>query len=111
MRRTSRLDIGRSKEIRDEVKSFARKLARAFRVKNIYMFGSFARGDYSEASDIDLLIIGDFPGNIMDRYASVRGLTKLPIEPFCYTQDEVEEMKKDKNPLLMNALRGERIYP
>jgi predicted nucleotidyltransferase len=29
------------------------------RIKKIILFGSYARGDYTEESDIDILIIGD----------------------------------------------------
>jgi len=31
------------------------------RIKKIILFGSYARGDYDEDSDIDILIIGDVP--------------------------------------------------
>jgi predicted nucleotidyltransferase len=31
------------------------------RIKKIILFGSYARGDYDEESDIDILIIGDVP--------------------------------------------------
>ena len=31
------------------------------RIKKIILFGSYARGDYDEESDIDILIIGDIP--------------------------------------------------
>jgi len=29
-------------------------------IKEVYLFGSFAKGEVHEASDIDLIIVGDF---------------------------------------------------
>jgi hypothetical protein len=31
------------------------------KIERIFLFGSYARGDYGEESDIDVLIIGDIP--------------------------------------------------
>jgi len=40
---------------------FLMRLKRKFgdRIASVYLFGSYARGDYGEESDIDLLIVGD----------------------------------------------------
>ncbi|AEK73472.1 MULTISPECIES: nucleotidyltransferase domain-containing protein [Thermococcus] len=29
------------------------------RIEGVYLFGSYARGDYTEESDVDLLVVGD----------------------------------------------------
>jgi predicted nucleotidyltransferase len=29
------------------------------RIEEVYLFGSYARGDYTEESDVDLLVVGD----------------------------------------------------
>lgn len=40
----------------DELKQIIAPIAEKYQVANVYLFGSFARGDYDEESDIDLRI-------------------------------------------------------
>ena len=58
------------------------------------MYGSFARGDIHEGSDIDLIIVGDFKERFFDRVGKILELTDLPIEPLVYTRAEFAEMKR-----------------
>jgi hypothetical protein len=70
------------------------------------LFGSFAKGDYHENSDVDLVIVGDFKGRIFERIGEV--LTYAPdgleIEPFVYTPEEFKTMQENNNPFILNAL-------
>ncbi|MCD6391668.1 MAG: nucleotidyltransferase domain-containing protein [Dehalococcoidia bacterium] len=34
------------------------------RVTKVYLRGSFARGDFNEGSDLNLIIVGEFEGKI-----------------------------------------------
>ena len=45
------------------IKEFVQALKSKYRgrVRRIILFGSYARGDYTEESDIDILIVGDVP--------------------------------------------------
>ncbi|MCD8021651.1 MAG: nucleotidyltransferase domain-containing protein [Lachnospiraceae bacterium] len=40
----------------DELREVVSPIARKYRVSRVYLFGSFARGDYNDESDIDLRI-------------------------------------------------------
>ncbi|MCD8132117.1 MAG: nucleotidyltransferase domain-containing protein [Lachnospiraceae bacterium] len=40
----------------DELKKIIFPIARKYNISKVYLFGSFARGDYNEESDIDLRI-------------------------------------------------------
>lgn len=46
---------------KEAVEEFVRKLKEKFgsRIESIVVFGSYARGEWKEESDIDVLIIGD----------------------------------------------------
>lgn len=46
-------------EIEEIAKDFARLVQKEVDVKSIYLFGSYARGNFSEDSDIDIAVIGD----------------------------------------------------
>ena len=40
----------------DELKSAVAPIAKKYQIAKVYLFGSFARGDYDEQSDIDIRI-------------------------------------------------------
>jgi len=86
-----RIDIKGSKKIDEELINFFKKLKERYNVKHIYLYGSYARNEFNEGSDIDLLIVGDFTEKFKDRIANVLMLTDLPIEPLCYTQKNLKK--------------------
>jgi hypothetical protein len=69
-----------------------------FRPTKILLFGSRARGDHLEESDIDLLVVSDtFAGmNWRDRIISVFGAwdKQQMLEPLCLTIEEFNVRKK-----------------
>lgn len=40
----------------DEIKKIVTPIAKKYQIAQVYLFGSFARGDYNEQSDIDIRI-------------------------------------------------------
>ena len=99
------VNIEKGKDLLQKVRVFAKKLKKALPVMEVYLYGSFARGEIHEGSDIDLLIIGDFKERFFDRIGKVLELTDLPIEPLVYTVEEFEEMKKAQNPFIIEVLK------
>ncbi len=85
------------------------------RVDEIILFGSIARGDYAEDSDIDLVIVSrDWEGMGMEERMAMlyrlwdkpRDATLIPLTP-----RELDE-KKERSIVVSEALReGIRIYP
>ncbi|KYK35734.1 MAG: hypothetical protein AYK19_10205 [Theionarchaea archaeon DG-70-1] len=81
--------------------------------EKIILFGSFARKDFNEGSDIDLIVICDWKEDFLDRIGVLLELNEvnLPIEPIGYTRDEIEMMVKDRNPFILELLKdGVVIY-
>jgi predicted nucleotidyltransferase len=58
-------------------------------VESIIIFGSYAKNQHGEWSDIDILIISDyFKGvNILDRFKFLQELKIGRIEAFAYTYE------------------------
>ncbi len=108
MRKICRVDIKRSKEIYKRIRQYVRQLKASYPIREVYLYGSFAGRDINEGSDIDLLIVGDFEDNFFERIYKALSLTELPIEPLVYTPAEFDRMKRQKNPFLMQALKGAR---
>jgi len=87
------------------LREFLSTLKDTLPVREVYLYGSFAKKEIHEGSDIDLLIVGDFRERFFDRIGKILDLTDLPIQPLVYTVDEFEDMKRSKNPFIVEVLR------
>ncbi len=94
----------------ETIKKFVNLAAAEIRVREVYLFGSYAQGNAHEYSDIDIAVVSDdFLG---DRFDNVKRLIKymakssvdLQIHPF-----KTEDFTPD-NPFVEEILRtGKRI--
>ena len=89
-----RVNLEDREKIYEQLTEFAHLLKSRHKVKKVYLYGSFARGDLHEGSDIDLIIVGDFEGRMPQRIGKILDLTSLPVEPLVYTEAEFEQMKE-----------------
>ena len=105
MYKLCRVNIENSEDLLNEIRAFAGRLKESLPVREVYLYGSFARGEVHEGSDIDLLIIGDFTERFFERIGKILDLTDLPIEPLVYTVKEFEEFKKSGNPFITEILK------
>ena len=86
--------------------------------EQVILFGSHARGDATESSDVDLIVVESEPfGENRDRGAEAvrlwRALTcfEIPKDILVYSRDEVEYWRDSLNHVLARALReGEVLY-
>ncbi|MGB9718954.1 MAG: nucleotidyltransferase domain-containing protein [Thermoproteota archaeon] len=108
MLKVVRINIGEGektyRELEDRLVGFLRRIKTRFEIKRVLVFGSFARRELNEGSDIDIIIIGGFKGRMHERILNVLRETDLPIEPLCYTETEFQKMLEEKNPLITEAL-------
>jgi len=92
-----------------KVKVFAESLKEVLGSVTVVLVGSYARGDFNEWSDIDLLIIvAEADPNPLKRYDKILGLLVkhgLPIEPIIVTKREFLKGLKKKNPLFIEAIK------
>lgn len=100
------------KEFEKEIEKFIFDL-RAYQPLKVILYGSFARGDYHEGSDIDLVILKETSRRFVDRIGDVLKFYKggLAIEPLVYTPAEFEKMKLDENPFIRQVLlEGKTVF-
>ena len=90
--------------LRERVRTLADELRARLGATLVLLFGSLARGDIHEGSDIDLIVVGDFSGRFHERPGEILEMTDLPVEPLCYTQDEFARLLSDENPFILSAL-------
>jgi predicted nucleotidyltransferase len=83
----------------DNIEHVARNMAISINAERVILFGSYARGDATEQSDVDLMIIAK---SNLPRFKRSRELYKLlRHNPFAmdivvYTPQEIEKGKKQK---------------
>jgi len=88
-------------EFKDEIRAIA-----GANLKRVLLFGSYARGDAEEGSDIDLLLI--FEDEVLsDTRRKIRAFSNslslkydVVISEFLFTEDD---FKKYKTPFLLNV--------
>jgi predicted nucleotidyltransferase len=90
------------------------RIAAVIRPVRVILFGSYARGDHTAMSDVDLCVILDQAGDWFDRHSSSRRLVDIPgvdIEPHVYTVAEYERMLAEENPLALRIREeGKVLY-
>ena len=79
----------------------------------VWLYGSFARGDFHEGSDIDLIIIKDTDKKFTDRIEEVLQYCPggIAVEPLVYTSAEKEVMLAKGNTFLEHVFtEGVLVY-
>lgn len=83
----------------DLIKLIAKRLKEQYGAKEVILFGSYARGEATKDSDIDLLIISESKERFFERQATVRRLLRdlkkgTPVSPIILTPKEIAHRKK-----------------
>ena len=77
-------------------------------IEKIILFGSQARGEADEYSDVDLIVIKNTEKRFVQRLGEVP-LLPVHADVFVYTPEEFEMMKENENPFIMSVLESAKI--
>ncbi len=79
----------------------------AYNPEKIILFGSAARGDTDEYSDIDLIVVKETDQRFVQRLVDVTSFLPLDlsIDVFVYTPQELQTMIQAGNPFIEQALK------
>jgi predicted nucleotidyltransferase len=85
-----------NKGIYERLKKISERLKKEYLAEKVILFGSYARGDATEDSDIDLFIIAPTNERFFERMAAVLALVRdlykgLALSPIVLRPEEVEE--------------------
>ena len=87
-------------------------LAADSKARRIVLFGSYARGDASDQSDVDLLVIED---EVVDRASEMVRLRRLlrplriPVDVLVYSSDEIARLAHQTGTALYWAMKEGKI--
>lgn len=89
----------------DEIRQIVKNLTVKYDIENVYLFGSYARGEATEKSDIDILIKGGKSfkgGNVFSLGEEIRDKTQKPVDIF-----EMKELNKGS--AFYSRVQSERV--
>ena len=98
-----------SKEIRD----LSDKIAREFNPDRIILFGSYASGENTGDSDVDILVILTFKGKGFHKSLEILNRVNpvFPIDLIVRRPDDTARRYKEGDPLIREAIdRGKVLY-
>lgn len=96
-------------ELKTELERILNRLKSDPSVKKVLLFGSLARGDAHDHSDIDLIVVKDTTMRFLDRLDEFYDDAREAMDVLVYTPQEFEEMKE--RPFIKMALReGKMLY-
>ena len=93
----------------ERLKAISERLKQAYHAERVILYGSYATGQATEHSDIDLLVIAPTEERFFDRMARVLGLIRdlrrgLPVSPIVLSPDELSERQKLNDPFIREIL-------
>ncbi len=85
-------------EILERLQKISERLKKNYNAEKVILFGSYARGEETEDSDVDLLVIAPRKERFFERIAAAKRLIRdlrsgLPIAPIVLTPEEAEKRK------------------
>lgn len=97
----------REKILKDELERIVKIIKEKYSPEKIILFGSMAKGEIHEWSDIDLLIIKETSSRPIDRCVEIARLTKpkVGIDLFVYTPEEFNSIMKEGFSFLSDIIK------
>ncbi len=79
----------------EEARAFARRVRRAYPDARVFLFGSVARGDFHEGSDLDLLVVANgLPKGPLERLKALYRFVEGSEKPKGLTPEEFEAERR-----------------
>ena len=77
----------------NEIKEFSRQIGEQFHAQRVILFGSYAQGEVTADSDVDLLVIGQFEGKSVDKSVEIRMKLRphFPVDILIRTPEKVQQ--------------------
>ena len=84
-----------TQEMSEKLRKISERLKKEYQAEKVILYGSYAKGQATQDSDVDLFIIAQTNDRFFERLAEVRKLVrdlsyKIPLSPIVLTKEEVE---------------------
>lgn len=100
-----------NQEINERIRKISKRLKKEYHAEKVILYGSYAKGQSTRDSDVDLFIVAPTKERFFERMATVRGLIRnlrngLPISPIVLTPMEVKERKRKGDQFIQEILEN-----
>ena len=98
-----------TRELNKQLQTIGDKIKKDYRAEKVILFGSYAKGNATEDSDVDLLVVAPTKERFFERMASVRRLIRdlrdgLAVSPIVLTPLELEKRRQAGDPFVRDIL-------
>jgi len=96
----------------NKINEIVNRIAHQFNPEMIILFGSYAAGNPSISSDLDLLVIKEtdlpYHKRSFDIHKALIGLM-VPMDILVYTQNEFEQERNDTTSFISSAIKTSKV--
>ncbi|MBD3195984.1 MAG: hypothetical protein GF317_13065 [Candidatus Lokiarchaeota archaeon] len=97
--------MDKKSELKNLFSQMIRKLQKRINLMAFIIFGSRAKGNALHFSDYDIVIIGDFQEDYMERSEWIVHIAPMvPVDLFCYTPEEFNKLFNRYNLTAIDAI-------
>lgn len=96
-----------------QIEKILKRIVNKYKPEKVILFGSYAYGNPTEDSDLDLLVV---KSSNLPRYKRAReirkylwGITDVPKDIIVYTPEEIDEWKGVKEAFITNIMKKGKI--
>jgi hypothetical protein len=94
------------KTLLKKAEKYLEKLEESLKPLSAIVFGSVSRGDFNDASDIDILVIAEgLPTHPLQRFDILLAPCIPGVDPKGYTPSEFERLQQKKDPFIKLILK------
>ena len=96
-----------------DIRKFGRRVGKEFRAERVILFGSHARGEATEDSDVDLLVVLPFRGRDIDLAVRIHVELRppFPLDVIVRTPKVVKKRLSMRDPFIREILdEGKLLY-
>lgn len=99
----------------DLLAEIVKRIVEGYKPDKIILFGSYAYGNPTESSDIDLFIVKDDNRRSLDRFCEVRKMlrdfTGISIAPVIFTNEELRKRMEIEDDFVLEIIsKGKPLY-
>lgn len=97
--------------IHSKLTKLVNRVRKEWLIHVVFLTGSYAKEKQTAFSDIDVVILGEFPESFLDRSLRVMELIpELPeLDPLCYTPEEFQRMFLDGSITVLDCLNEGKV--
>ncbi len=97
----------------EQINTIISKIAKSYKPEKIILFGSYAKGEEKEDSDLDILVVKNTKERFFDRTRAVRKVLQpqiVPMDILVYTPEEFEQKKNELNHIVYIINKEGRVF-